>query len=164
MPADDSDHPDWCCGLQSEPNQQFLVIIPTVFLVLGIIFTVLLKVRTNTILKSIQYQHLKYLPSKNALTFIDTQILFLSTVIQFLVLSVISSLFYFLFISHGQFIILKAILHFLIHNVFICFIFPLYIILKTKKYFPRMWDDNSQILKQNNDFFAENPSQVNPQP
>ena len=164
LSADDSDLPDWCCGFQIEPNQQFLLMIPTVFSVLSIVFTVLLTVRTNTILTNIQQQHLQNLPAKNALTFRDTQILFVSTVIQFFVLSVISILFYFLFISPDQFIILKAILHLIIDNVFICFVFPIYIILKTKKYFPRMWDDNSQIFKQNNDFFAENPSQVNPQP
>ena len=164
LSADDSDLPDWCCGFQIEPNQQFLMMIPTVFSVLSTVFTVLLTVRTNRILKDIQPQHLQYLPSKNALTFLDTKILFVSTIIQFLVLSVISILFYFLFISYDQFIILRAILHLIIDNVFICFVFPLYIILKTKKYFPRMWDDNSQIFQQNNDFFAENPSQISPQP
>ena len=162
--SDVSNLPDWCSGLQMEHNKQFVLMIPSVFCVLGLVFTVLLTRRTYTLLKKIQPQHFQNLPSKNALTFLDTQILFVSIIVQFFVISFISILSYFLGISHDQFIFLKVILHFFIDNVFICFIFPIYIILKTKKYFPRMWNDNSQILHQNNDFFAENPSQIHPQP
>ena len=144
--------------------QQILHRLPAVFCVLGLVFTVLLSCRTNTILKKIQPQHLLNLPSKNALTFLDTQILFVSIIIQFFVISVIHILFHFLLISHDQFVIQKAILHLIIDNLFICFVFPIYIILKTKKYFPRMWDDKAQMLPKNNDFYAENPSHVSPQP
>ena len=164
LSSDVSDLPDWCSSLQTEHNQQFVLMIPSVFCVLGLVFTVLLTRRTHTLLKKIQPQHFQNLPSKNALTFLDTQILFVSIIVQFSVISFISILSYFLFISHDQFIILKVILHFFIDNGFICFIFPIYIILKTKKYFPRMWNDSSQIFQQNNDFFAENPSEIHPQP
>ena len=164
LTAEDSDLPDWCSGLEAESNQRFLLMVPTVFCVLGLVFTVLLSLRTNTILKNIQHQHEKNLPAKNALTFLDTQILFASISVQFFIISLTYILFYFLIITQEQFIILKAILHFLIENLFNCFVFPVYIILKTKKYLPRLWDDNSPILQQNNDFFAENPSQVGPQP
>ena len=155
--SDVSNLPDWCSGLEMEPNQQFLYMIPSIFCVLSLLFTVLLTCRTNTLLKTIQPQHFQNLPSKNALTFLDTQILFVSIIVQFFVISFISILSYFLGISHDQFIFLKVILHFFIDNVFICFIFPIYIILKTKKYFPRMWNDNSQLLHQNNDSLQKIP-------
>ena len=101
--------------------------IPSIFCVLSLLFTVLLTCRTNTLLKTIQPQHFQNLPSKNALTFLDTQILFVSIIVQFFVIGFISILSYFLGISHDQFIFLKVILHFFIDNVFICFIFPIYI-------------------------------------
>ena len=104
--------------------QQILHRLPAVFCVLGLVFTVLLSCRTNTILKKIQPQHLLNLPSKNVLTLLDTQILFVSIIIQFFVISVIHILFHFLLISHDQFVIQKAILHLIIDNLFICFVFP----------------------------------------
>ena len=164
LTAEDSDLPDWCSGLQNESNQQFLLMVPTAFCVLCLVFIALLTLKTNAILDKMQHQHLQHLPAKNALTFLDTQILLVSIIVQFFIIIFISILFYFLYISHDTFIILKATFHLFLDNLCICSIFPVYIILKTKKYFPRLWDDNSPMLKQNNDFFMENPSQVSPQP
>ena len=39
-------------------------------------------------------------------------------------------------------------------------IFPLYIILKTRRYLPSLWDDKAPLILQNNDFYAVRLSQV----
>ena len=78
LTAEGSNLPDWCSGLENE-----MLTIPTALCVLSIVFTVLLNIRTKRSLKRISDQHLKNLPKKNALTFLDTQIAFGSIIIQF---------------------------------------------------------------------------------
>ena len=41
-------------------------------------------------------------------------------------------------------------------------VFPIYIILKTKRYLPKLWDDNALVIVQNNDFYAVRLNQVSP--
>ena len=112
--------------------------------------------KTRNSLKKIQDQHLKNLPSKNALTYLDTQILCFSIIIY-----KIFSIMYvqFLNFDSGE-DFLFVIVQFCFHNIVLCFLFPLYIILKTRRYLPRLWDDNSPIILQNNDFYAVRLSQV----
>ena len=45
-------------------------------------------------------------------------------------------------------------------DIGVAFIFPIYIIIKTKRYLPKLWDDSQQIIGQNNDFFSINPATV----
>ena len=51
---------------------------------------------------------------------------------------------------------------FLMEDIVIGVILPILIIFKTRKYLPRLWDDDCQIETNNNDFYAENPFQVHP--
>ena len=112
--------------------------------------------KTRNSLRKIQDQHLKNLPSKNALTYLDTQILCFS-----IILYKIFSIMYVQFLNFdaGE-DFLFVIVQFCFHNIVLCFLFPLYIILKTRRYLPRLWDDNSPIILQNNDFYAVRLSQV----
>ena len=48
-------------------------------------------------------------------------------------------------------------------NIVICFMFPVYIILKTRRYLPRLWDGEAPLILQNNDFYTVRLSQVSPQ-
>ena len=51
---------------------------------------------------------------------------------------------------------------FLMEDIVIGVVLPILIIFKTRKYLPRLWDDDCQIETNNNDFYAENPFQVHP--
>ena len=52
----------------------------------------------------------------------------------------------------------------LITNIVLGLVFPVYIILKTRRYLASLWDDNALIIKQNNDFYALRLSQLSPHP
>ena len=39
-------------------------------------------------------------------------------------------------------------------------VFPVYIILKTRRYLPRLWNVNCPLIIQNNDFYSVNMLQV----
>ena len=114
--------------------------------------------KTRNSLRRLQDQHLKNLPSKNALTYLDTQILCFS-----IILYKIFSIMYVQFLdSDSGEDFLFVFVQFCIHDIVLSFLFPLYIILKTRRYLPRLWDDNSPIILQNNDFYAVRLSQVSP--
>ena len=48
----------------------------------------------------------------------------------------------------------------IVDDIGVGFIFPIYIILKTKRYLPKLWDDSRPIVFGNNDFFSTNPATV----
>ena len=150
----------WCERF-SGPTE-ILKMIPASFFFLAEIVIILISLRINRILESLQPEHLENLPSRNALTFRDTQILYSLLSLQFVVISSVSSLY-----PSSQFqtsLLTKVVLHLCFDNVIISFLFPIYIIVKTKRYLPKLWDDSSQLIHGNNDFYAENPSQVSPEP
>ena len=153
--------PDWCFPVFAETNHN-IMIIPFVLSSLSVFFAVCIHLKTKSILENLQHQHFKNLPSKNALTFVDTQILFISVTIQVFLVNFPSLLLSFQLLSQEKWIIVRVITHFCLNDVLVCVVFPIYIILKTKKYLPRLWNDSSPIINENNDFYAENPAQVSP--
>ena len=150
---------DWCSQSVSEPA---IVMIPLALCLLADTVVLLISIKTMSVLKDLDNQHLKKLPSKNALTFRDTQILFFTLTSQYFSISVLSVLSALQIISGHQTLILKATTHFCINDLIISLVFPIYIILKTRKYLAKLWDDSAPTLQENNDFFAENPNEVSP--
>ena len=116
--------------------------------------------KTRDGLRKLQDQHLKNLPSRNALTYLDTQILCYSLIANIF----FTMIFFQLFINESGGVSYSIIIfvHFCVHNIWLSFLFPLYIIMKTRRYLPRLWDDNAPIILQNNDFYAVRLSQVSP--
>ena len=57
--------------------------------------------------------------------------------------------------------ILRNFVQLVVTNIVVSFLFPVYIILKTRRYLPRLWDADSPVILQNNDFYAVRLSQVN---
>ena len=129
---------------------------------LCILFSLIIIRRTKTYLNKLHDNQLRNLPAKNAMTYIDTLILF--------------------YVLSGSLIIKTCCMLFLIFdsslsdptNLIICvisiivddigvgFIFPGYIIIKTKRYLPKLWDTSRQIILENNDFYSSNPTAVVP--
>ena len=139
-----------------------LLKISTAAIVLIFTFTVLICIRTNKNLRKLEDQHLKNLPANNALTFVDTLILFFLFYSIFFLKRVLVSVFYFDFLTLELFAFWISFFEFLMFNIIISFVFPIYIILKTRRYLPRLWDDNSPLILQNNDFYAVRLSQISP--
>ena len=122
-------------------------------------FTILISLRTRKNLRKLQEEHLKNLPSNNALTYLDTEILCFSIMAKFALVK-----FRNIFLATD---LLSFDISLYIVNVMpFCFvfmfslIFPLYIILKTRRYLPSLWDDKAPLILQNNDFYAVRLSQV----
>ena len=144
-------------------NLGYYVMIPTVLLILMVISTVLISFKTDKYLRNLQPEHFKNLPSNNVLTFIDTQlmcfflILYSMTAYLFIFLRVIDIL------SQEYFILCVNLFQVIVNNVVICQIFPVYVILKTRRYLPRLWSDDSPLILENNDFYAVRLSQVSPE-
>ena len=139
-----------------------LMKISTASIVLIFTFTVLLGFRTNKNLRKLQDQHLKNLPANNALTFVDTLILCFMSYSNFLVQRVLLSVFMFDLLTYEAFAFWIHFLEFVTFNVIISFVFPTYIILKTRRYLPRLWYDDSPLILQNNDFYAVRLTQTSP--
>ena len=122
-------------------------------------FTILISLRTRKNLRKLQEEHLKNLPSNNALTYLDTEILCFSIMAKF-------SLERFRNILLATDLLSFDISFYLVNLMSFCFvfmfslIFPLYIILKTRRYLPSLWDDKAPLILQNNDFYAVRLSQV----
>ena len=122
-------------------------------------FTILLSLRTRKNLRKLQEVHLKNLPSNNALTYLDTEILCFSIMAKF-------SIERFRNILLATDLLSFDISFYLVNLMSFCFvfmfslIFPLYIILKTRRYLPSLWDDKAPLILQNNDFYAVRLSQV----
>ena len=60
--------------------------------------------------------------------------------------------------------LLGSLTQMLLTNILLGLVFPVYIILKTRRYLPALWDDNALIINQNNDFYAVRLSQLAPHP
>ena len=139
-----------------------LMKISTASIVLIFTFTVLLGLRTNNNLRKLQDQHLKNLPANNALTFVDTLILCFLSYSNFLVQRILLSVFMFDLLTYEVFAFWINFLEFFTFNIIISFMFPIYIILKTRRYLPRLWYDDSPLILQNNDFYAVRLTQTSP--
>ena len=151
---------DFCLG--QEENIDDLLKISTAAIVLIFTFTVLVSIRTNKNLRKLQDQHLKNLPANNALTFVDTLILCFLSYSNFFVQRFLISVYNFDFLAFEALAFWVNFSEFFMCNIIISFVFPIYIILKTRRYLPRLWDDNSPLILQNNDFYAVRLSQISP--
>ena len=148
--------------LKTKSNSHFPGAIMIAMICLCILFSLITIRRTKTYLNKLHDNQLRNLPAKNAMTYIDTLILF--------------------YVLSGSLIIKTCCMLFLIFdsslsdptNLIICvisiivddigvgFIFPGYIIIKTKRYLPKLWDTSRQIILENNDFYSSNPTAVVP--
>ena len=142
-----------------QPN---LVSITITFLLLFFFFTILIGVRTRKNLRKLKDDQLINLPSNNALTYLDTELLsFLFFTYTFL-----QCFKYFLFlfdlISWQLTLSLSNWIQVVFNLLVLALIFPVYIILKTRRYLPKLWDDNAPVIVQNNDFYAVRLNQVSP--
>ena len=138
------------------------VVAKTIMVLLCVVFSLIIIRRTKIYLSRLQDSHLSNLPSKNALTYIDTLILF-SIVSGFFIIQSICILFWTLdILSFDVGSLVICILSIIFIDIGVGFIFPIYIIIKTKRYLPRLWNDSRQIIGQNNDFFSINPATVAP--
>ena len=87
----------------------------------------------------------------------------LVTISLTLVASVLKDIMFALdYLTHYQAMIIFNIIHFLMEDIVIGVVMPILLIFKTRKYLPKLWDDDCQIETNNNDFYAENPFQVYP--
>ena len=108
--------------------------------------------------------HLRNLPAKNALTYVDTLTLF-SIVSGLSFIRYIEILLWTLdILSFDNLDLVINITSIISDDIGVGFIFPIYIIIKTKRYLPKLWDDSRQIIGENNDFFSTNPATVAPAP
>ena len=131
------------------------------FYFLFVMFHFMISLRTRKNLKKLQDQHFKNLPSKNALTFRDTEILCLISNIHVLIQGTMRIMFFSEVLPLDLTLLLTNVVQFVFTNILIALIFPMYIILKTRRYLPRLWSDQAPIILQNNDFYAVRLSQVN---
>ena len=150
-----------CLGEVTKRNLSSLYYMATAFLVLNSVFTLMVSLRTRSNLKKLQENFLKNLPANNALTYLDTQILCFSIIIFFFVQWLRSMLFLFDIISWKNAFLLLNLFD-LIFIFLVSLVFPVYIILKTRRYLPRLWDVNCPLIIQNNDFYSLNILQVFP--
>ena len=108
--------------------------------------------------------HLRNLPAKNVLTYIDTLTLF-SIVSGLHSIRFFESLLWGLdILSFDNLDLVVNITSLIFDDIGVGFIFPIYIIIKTKRYLPKLWDDSREIIGENNDFFATNSATVAPAP
>ena len=149
-----------CLRKKSKSDFPGPILIAMIFLC--ILFSLIIIRRTKTYLRKLPDNQLRNLPAKNAMTYIDTLILF--------------------YVLSGSFFIKTSGMAFWLHNIslsdqtnlILCaitvivddigvgFIFPVYIIIKTKRYLPKLWDTSRQIILENNDFYSSNPTAVVP--
>ena len=141
-----------------------MMLIGSVFWSLLFTFTIIIDLRTRKNLGRLQDSHLKNLPSNNVLTFLDTEILCFLLLFQYFSSSVFYYFFVWDWISRESLLYLVNITQFVVTNLTANFVFPIYIILKTRRYLPKLWDDNSPLILKNNDFYAERMSQMSTTP
>ena len=151
-----------CLGKTMESKPFYPITVGIVLMSVCLIFTVIITRRTKTYLSKLQDSHLCNLPAKNVLTYIDTLILFCILAGLFMI-KLFCVLFWKLDIfSFDAVTLVYNILSMIADDIGIAFIFPIYLIIKTKRYLPKLWDDSKQIIGQNNDFFSINPATVAP--
>ena len=139
-----------------------LMIIGMIFWFLLLVFTLLISLRTRRNLGQLPSRHLTNLPAKNALTFLDTQIVCFLLLLQFILMITIHSMYLLNVFSLETSELVGSLTQMLITNVLLSLVFPVYIILKTRRYLPTLWDDESPLIVQNNDFYAVRLSQISP--
>ena len=127
-----------------------------------IIFTIINSLRTRRNLKKLEEQHLKNLPCQNAMTYLDTQIYIFLLIFQFLIRLILRSLVDLGLLSVETTFYLLNVSQMIITNLLLSFVFPIYIILKTRRYLPKLWDSDSPLILENNDFYLVRLSQVSP--
>ena len=125
-----------------------------------VIFTIIIRTRKN--LNKLQEQHLKNLPCQNAMTYLDTQIYIFLLIFQFLIRLILRSLVDLGLLSVETTFYLLNVSQMIITNLLLSFVFPIYIILKTRRYLPKLWDSDSPLILGNNDFYLNRLSQVSP--
>ena len=138
----------------------YYVMIPTVLLILMFISTVLISFKTHKYLRNLQPENFKNLPSNNVLTFMDTQLMCFFLILYFMTGYLFIILRFIDILSREYFILCVNLFQVIVNNVVICLIFPVYVILKTRRYLPRLWSDDSPLILENNDFYAVRLSQV----
>ena len=150
--------------LKTKSNSHFPGAIMIAMICLCILFSLITIRRTKTYLNKLHDNQLRNLPAKNAMTYIDTLILF-----YVLSGSLIIKAFCMLFWIHNtntslsdQTNLILCVITIIVDDIGVGFIFPVYIIMKTKRYLPKLWDSSRQIILENNDFFSSNPTAVVP--
>ena len=146
--------------LDSKPF--YPIIIAIVVLSLCLIFSLIITRRKKKYLSKLQDSHLCNLPAKNALTYIDIQILFSIVAGSCIVKLVFTSIWIFEVSLFEKVNLINCILSIIVDDIGVGFIFPIYIIIKTKRYLSKLWDDSREIIVRNNDFFSVNPATVAP--
>ena len=138
------------------------VTIGIVIVSLCFVFSLIIIRRTKIYLSRLQDNHLRNLPAKNVLTYIDTLILF--SIISGTCLVKLFSTIIWIFdvMSYENVNRINYIITLIADDIGVAFIFSIYLIIKTKRYLPKLWDDSRQIIGENNDFFSINPATVSP--
>ena len=153
-------HVKLCLGEGSKQPLTSLMMIGMTFSLLLLAFTVIISLRTRRNLVKLQDHHFDNLPSQNVLTYLDTQIVCFGLLFQFLLVSTFHYLSMFGVFSSEVTNYLVNVTQMLLTSLCMSIIFPVYIILKTRRYLPKLWDRDSPIIVKNNDFYAERLSQV----
>ena len=96
--------------------------------------------------------------------FVDTQILCSLLSCQYFSSIFLHTMFKFDVLSWKDSFSLRNFVQIVLTNVLLSFLFPVYILMKTRRYLPKLWDEDSPIILQNNDFYAVRLSQVNSTP
>ena len=141
----------------------YYLIVPVVVLILSVISTLLISFKTHNYLRNLHPEHFKNLPSNNVLTFIDTQLMCLFLMLNFLCGIFLIFLRLIEVLSEQTAKFSNNFFQLVFNNVLMCLIFPVYVILKTRRYLPRLWSDDSPLILENNDFYAVRLSQVSSQ-
>lgn len=127
-----------CTEQKSESKPFYPITIAIAILSLCIFFSLLITKRTYRYLNKLPDSQLRFLPAKNALTYIDTLILFF-VVSGTYILKSLYSLFWTLdFLSFDTANLFSCITSIIVDDIGLGFIFPIYIIIKTKRYLPKL--------------------------
>ena len=149
-----------CLKKTFESKPFYPIIIVLVILLLCIIFAVIITRRTYKYLYKLQDSHLHNLPAKNVLTYIDTLILFSLISGSCMIMLILVLSFQLDILSFENVNLATCIISLILDDIVVGFIFPIYIIIKTKRYLPKLWDDSRPLVGGNNDFFSTNPATV----
>ena len=131
-----------------------------IFLTICIIYVLLISKRTYKYLDSLNDNDLQNLPAKNILTFRDTKVLVMMIYLGFIMYNTFVLLEYLNLISLKTMMDLHFLEKFIFGDLLFSFLYPIFIIRKTKKYLPELWSNSNEVqpmLPQNNDFFAWPP-------
>ena len=153
-----------CTKTTLESKPFYPITIGIAMLSLCIFFSCIITKRTQTYLSKLPDSHLRNLPRENALTYIDTLILFFVVSGSFILKYLFFLFWTFDLLSFDNANLLSCMTSIIVDDIGLGFIFPIYIIIKTRRYLPKLWDDSSQIIGGNNDFYSTNPATVAPEP